>query len=126
MRLTTAQLRQIIKEEISRVLMEATAEEVQPKTAWMVTKGPIPGIARGQEIGAVLMIKKVENGMANYGVYFPDQAITIKDQKFDNADRAISALGAARLFDEGFMGSIGGERYVLPVEELAAQANKIG
>jgi hypothetical protein len=123
MKLTASHLRRIIKEEVSRMLMEA--EEIQAPSAWAVRKGPIPGINPGHEVGAVLIVSSVEDGMARYGIFFPETKITIKDKTYDNAYDAARSVGAQVMLDNGHSG-MRGERLVIPVEDLMDKASKLG
>jgi hypothetical protein len=127
MKLSVNQLRRIIKEEVGRVLNEAEGQVTAP-SAWVVTKGPIPGVRPGQEEGVVLVVHKVEGDKAYYGFYTPE-APKIRDPK--NQERvwpnAYSALKDGLQVEDLLQASGGfrGQAMNLPVDQLVQVAKPL-
>lgn len=129
MKLTESQLRKIINEEI-RNLFEFVNQEVEVNTVWIPKKesvGKIPGINRGDETQATLVVYKIEDGLAYYAIYHSDTPqIRWNDKLHPNAQTALknSAISAEELLEKS--GGWRGESINLPVDELLELAKAPG
>ena len=115
----------LITETWNRFVNEEVGGQVTAPSAWVVTKGPVPGLKAGEGDGVVLVVWKVEGDTAYYSLYMPE-APKIRDPK--NQERvwpnAYSALRDGLQVEDLLQASAGfrGQAMNLPVDQLAQVA----
>jgi|DEB19_MinimDraft_3_1074340.scaffolds.fasta_scaffold03758_5 hypothetical protein len=115
----------LITETWNRFVNEEVGGQVTAPSAWVVTKGPVPGLMAGQESGVVLVVWKVEGDIAYYSLYKPDAPI-IRDPKDQKRvwPSAFSALRDGLQVEDLLQASAGfrGQAMNLPVDQLVQVA----
>jgi hypothetical protein len=122
MKITKDRIKQIIKEELSKLLKE---ENDGPIAAYMAHQSSeIPGINPGKAEGLVLVVKSVENGLAHYGIYWQNTKIRTPDGKvYDNAYSALRDGGKHNL--QYLQGGVSGEGFKMPLDKLEQSTSRI-
>ena len=71
--------------------------------------------------GSVIVVTKVENGIASYGVHAPGQSVEVNGKSYNSAMDAAAQAGAEAMVRAGAVGAMEEGAYKVPVEQLVGQ-----